>query len=121
MGGGRGGAKGPMSCEFMPCGWPGPPWKSCPGTPPYPPPPPPPPPRFGGVRRERGRFSPPFPIQHAARFGGPLSPKPQTLNPKKLQTVLDLQEAPAEGAEAEQARGVCDVLGFGVSGFGFRV
>ena len=42
--------------------------------PPYPPPPPrvlSPPPRFGGVRRERGRFSPPFPIQHAARVGGP--------------------------------------------------
>ena len=33
-------------------------------------PPPTPPPRFGGVRRERGRFSPPFPIQHAARVGG---------------------------------------------------
>ena len=33
-------------------------------------PPPYPPPRFGGVRRERGRFSPPFPIQHAARVGG---------------------------------------------------
>ena len=32
---------------------------------------PPPPPRFAGVRRERGRFSPPFPIQHAARVGGP--------------------------------------------------
>ena len=40
--------------------------KSCPGTPP--PNPPPPPPRVLG--RERGRFSPPFPIQHAAKVGG---------------------------------------------------
>ena len=32
-------AKPPMVREFMPCGWPGPPWKSCLGTPPCPPPP----------------------------------------------------------------------------------
>ena len=71
-GGGKGGffpkeplcpAKPPMVHEFTQCGWP----KAAGG----PPPTPPFPPIFGAVRRERGRFSPPFPIQHAARVGGP--------------------------------------------------
>ena len=49
-------AKPPVVREFMWCGWPGPPWKSCPGTPPYPPPPPP---RFGGKREVFTSFSRP--------------------------------------------------------------
>ena len=42
--------------------------------------PPTPPPRFGGVRRERGRFSPPQ--THPTGRQGRRIPKPYTLSPK---------------------------------------